>query len=168
MKKIIKMLIMSCLIITCLIPNVAFASVGNNQLQDWEDISLTEEEFNKILSMNPNNKIEPCASNLITGSSISISKSGNSLIIAGITKGSADVTECGFKKVTIQRRKNSSSSWSNYKTYENLYNKSDYYRLSKKITVASGYQYRVTCTHYAKKNILSTQKIDKTSNTITF
>ena len=40
--------------------------------------------------------------------------------------------------------------------------------ISKSLTVTSGYQYRVTCTHYAKKSLLSTQKINNTSNTVTF
>ena len=167
MKKLIRLFIISCLIITCLIPNVAFASVETKQV-DWEDIALSDKEFNEILSMNPNNNIQPLATGLITYSSIGISKSGSTLIIAGITKGSSEVTQCGFKKVTIERRKNSSSGWSSYLTYENLYIDGRSYQLSKRVAVPTGYQYRVSCTHYAKKNILSTQKIDKTSNILTF
>ena len=54
-----------------------------------------------------------------------------------------------------------------YKTYDDLYTDGHTYILSKSIAVASGYQYRVTCTHYAKKNLFSTQKINNVSNVVT-
>lgn len=166
MKKIIRFLVLSCLIATCLIPNVAFAAVGTSQ-PEWQDVTLTDEEFDAILSLNPNNEITPYATGLIIGKDIAISKNGNTLTIAGETRGSSNVTKCGFKEVTIQRRKNASSSWSDYQTYKDLYRESTSYKLTKIVTVPSGYQYRVTCTHYAKKNIFSTQKIDNTSNIVT-
>lgn len=166
MKKIIRLLILSCLIATCLIPNVAFAAVGTSQ-PEWQDVTLTDEEFDAILSLNPNNEITPYATGLITGKNIAISKSGTVLTIIGITEGSSEVKKCGFSEVTIQRRKNASSSWSDYQTYKDLCRESRSYQLTKKVTVPSGYQYRVTCTHYAKKNIFSTQKIDNTSNIVT-
>ena len=40
-----------------------------------------------------------------------------------------------------------------YKTYEDLYIDDVAYILTKSLTVPTGYQYRVTCIHYAKKNI---------------
>lgn len=167
MKKLFSLIIVGCLIFTLFIPINVFAAVGGESTE-WKDIVLSNEEFEKILSNNPNNKIMPFASGLIDSYSIAISKNGKTLIIAGKTKGSSEVTKCGFTKVTIQRRTNSSASWSNYKTYTDLYSESRSYNLAKSITVLTGYQYRVTCTHYAKKNILSTQKIDNTSNTLTF
>ncbi len=167
MKKIIRLIITGCLMLTLLIPNVAFAAVGGEQTE-WEDIYLSDEEFDEVLSNNPNNEIMLLSSGLISDRKISIKKSGNSLIIAGLTQGSAEVSKCGFTKVTIQRRANSNASWSNYKTYNDLYSNTRTYNLSKSIAVTSGYQYRVTCTHYAKKNLLSTEKINNTSNTLTF
>lgn len=88
--------------------------------------------------------------------------------ISGYTQGSDEVIKCGFTKVVIQRRASTSASWSNYKTLNDLYSSSDYYRLSKSIPVNYGYQYRVTATHYAKKSLLSTQKIDSTTGYLTF
>lgn len=167
MKKIIRLIITSCLLLSLFIPTVAFAAVNGEQA-DWNDIALSTEEFNVILASNTENSAVPYATGLINKCSIAISKSGNSLIIVGLTQGSTEVVKCGFTKVTIQRRANSSSSWSNYKTYTDLYIDGRIYNLSKSITVSSGYQYRVTCTHYAKKSLLSTQKIDNTSNTLTF
>lgn len=167
MRKIISVMLSICFLFSLLIPNSAFASVENGQ-GDWQDIYLSEEEFNEILANNPNNDIRPLASGLIDAYSIGISKNGNTLIIAGKTSGVTGVIKCGFTKVTIQRRKDSSSSWTDFKVYEDLYNDAGIYALSKSYIVISGYEYRVTCTHYAKKNLLSVQKIDNTSNTIKF
>lgn len=138
---------------------MAFAAVGGEEAE-WQDIVLSDEEFEEILSNNPDNQITPLSSDLINRHSIAIQKNGNCLIIAGTTYGSSEVS--------IQRRSNSSASWSNYQTYSDLYNNSHQYILSKSISVPSGYQYRVTCTHYAKKNLVSTQKINGTSNILTF
>lgn len=167
MKKIIRLIITVCLMLTLLIPNVVFAAVGGEQT-DWKDIYLSDEETKEILDLNPENQIITMASGLIREHKLSISKSGNSLIIVGRTSGANGVSKCGFTKITIQRRNNSSASWSNYKTYNDLYNNSAYYSLSKSLSVTSGYQYRVIGTHYAKKSIINTQKVNNTSNTLTF
>lgn len=167
MKKILKLTVISLLLFSFFVPYTAFAEVSGTDAE-WQDIELSEEEFNAILENNPDNDITPYTSGLITSYVISIGKSGSNLIIAGKTNCTISVVKCGFTKVTIQQRKNSSSSWSNYKSYTDLYADSRVYNLSKTLTVPSGYQYRVTCTHYAKKNIFSTESISNTSNTVTF
>lgn len=167
MKRIISVALSICFLFSLFIPNTAFASTKEGA-GDWQDIYLSEEEFNEILSNNPNNDIRPLASGLINSYSIGISKNGNTLIIVGKTFGITGVIKSGFTKVTIQRRKDSSSSWSDYKIYEDLYSDSSLYNLAKSYIVISGYEYRVTCTHYAKKNIFSVEKINNTSNTIKF
>lgn len=167
MKKIFSLIIIGCLFFTLFIPTNVFAAVGGEQTE-WQDIVLSDEEFEKILSNNPDNNIMPYTSGLIDSCSIAISKSGSKLIIAGKTSCESSVTKCGFTKVIVQRRSSSSASWSNYQTYNDLYKDARTYTLSKSLSVPSGYQYRVICTHYAKKNIFSTQKIDNTSNTIKF
>lgn len=168
MKKVLKLMVISFLLFIFLVPYTAFAEIGGTDAE-WQDIALSEEEFNAILENNPDNSITPYTSGLITLYRIAISKSGtNNLIIAGQTNCSTGVVRSGFTVVTIQQRKNSSSSWSEYKSYTDLYTDSRVYNLSKTIAVPSGYQYRVTCKHYAKKNIFSTEKISNTSNTVTF
>ena len=113
--------------------------------------------------------ISPYSTGLISGCDIRIAKQGSTtLLISGYTNGSSEVVKCGFTKVVIQRKKSSSTSWSNYKTYKDLYSNSTKYKLSKSITVEKGYQYRVTATHYAKKSLLSTKKIDSTTGSLTF
>ena len=166
MKKIFMSVIIFTLLVSLLLPTVAFAA-DDSQLAEWQDISLSEQEINDILALNPNNDTSTCASNLINRYSIAISKNGSNLIIVGNTIGIPEVKKSGFKEVVIQQRKSSSDSWSTYTKYTDLYIEDNAYTLSKSITVPSGYQYRVTCVHYAKKSLLSTEKINNTSNTVT-
>ncbi len=166
MKRIIKTLFVFSLLFVLLTPQIAYAS-DNTDTPEWIDISISESEFKAILENNTNNQISKRSNGLIDTYSIAVSKSDSNLIIVGRTACISDVTKCGFKEVTIQRRKNSSSSWSNYKTYDDLYTNGHAYTLNKSIAVTRGYQYRVTCTHYAKKNLFSTQKIDNVSNVVT-
>lgn len=133
---------------------------------DWQDVILTQEQFEEIISQNPDNQINSRTSGLILMYAISMSASGNNLLIAGKTICSTDVVKSGFTVVTIKRRTVSSASWTTYKTYEDIYNSSSSCFLSKSITVPSGYQYRVYCTHYAKKNLFSREKIDNASNVL--
>lgn len=167
MKKIYRLIIVGCLIFTLFIPTNVLAAVTEKQTE-WQDIVLSEEEFDEILSNNPNNNISVYKSGLIDSYSIGISKNGNNLIIAGKTNCTSNVTKCGFTKVIVQRRSSNRESWRNYQTYKDLYKSARTYALSKKLSVSSGYQYRVICTHYAKVNVFSTEKIDNTSNTIKF
>lgn len=166
MKKFLKLMLISLLIFTFLIPYTAFAET-EEAIPEWQDIELTEEEFNALLANNPDNALSTYTTGLIIRYAISLSKSGEYLIITGLTNGTGEVVKCGFTKVTLQRRKDSNSSWENYVSYSGLYNDTRTYNLSKTLAVPSGYQYRVTCTHYAKKSFFSTEKINNTSNTVT-
>lgn len=168
MKKALFSIISLILVIFTIVPT-AFAQTAKQP--EWQDLVLSQEEFNAILA---NNTIHTAdedsrASDLINFWSIAISKSGtNTLNIAGATTGTHEVVKSGFKEVVVQRRASSSASWSDYVTYEDLYWDAGSYNLAKSLTVPTGYQYRVTCIHYAKKNIFSIQKIDNESNIIQF
>lgn len=151
----------------------SFIALANDNEPDWVDIEMTQEEFDSILALNEQSNSSSMsgqsntqATNLIFAYSIAVSGSGTTLKIAGKTNCNPDVVKCGFSIITIQRRTSSTASWTTYKTYEDLYNNTFSYALAKSITVASNYQYRITCTHYAKKNLLSTQKINNTSNVV--
>ena len=162
MKKYLSIILSAIIAITCLIPFTAFAEDNTEY-----DAEFTQAEFESLEHVYAVS-IQPYSSGLITDYRLGIAKSGNNLQISGYTQGSDEVIKCGFTKVTIQRRTSSSGSWSNYKTLNDLYSNSDYYKLSKSLTVDKGYQYRVTATHYAKKSLLSTQKIDSTTGYLTF
>lgn len=168
MKKAFLSVVSVVMVMFTLVPT-AFAQ--NEQLPEWQDMVLTQEEFNAILANNTNYTVneENRASDLIMLWAIAISKSGtNTLNIAGKTTGAGDVVKSGFKEVVVQRRASSSAAWTDYLTYEDIYIDQFAYVLGKSLTVPTGYQYRVTCIHYAKKNIFSVQKIDNVSNVIQF
>lgn len=162
MKKIISIVIATIITITCMIPLTAFAADNSE-----DDSYFTQEEF-EALEHTYAISVTPYSTGLITDKNLGIAKDGTILKITGLTKGSNDVVKCGFTKVVVQRKKASDSSWSNYKTYNDLYSESTEYKLNKSLTVDKGYQYRVTATHYAKKSLLSTQKIDSTTGYLTF
>ncbi len=106
------------------------------------------------------------ASGLINMYSLGLSKTGNTLNISGSTRCSVDVVKCGFKNLVIQRRKTSADSWKEYYDYGNAYTESTVASLSTTLVVESGYQYRISCKHYAKKSLLVTQSISNTSNIV--
>lgn len=162
MKKALSIILSAVIAFTYLIPFTVFAANGTE-----DDVYYTQEEF-ELLEHTYATYSQSRATGLITSKNLGIGKSGTNLIISGYTQGSSEVKKCGFTKVIIQRKKSSETSWSDYKTYEDLYSESNYYKLSKSVTVTSGYQYRVTATHYAKKSVLSTQKIDATTGSLSF
>ena len=168
MKKLLLAAISIVMVIVTLVPT---ALAVNEQIPEWQNSLMTEEEFNAILADNTiyTTDENTRANNLIHAYAIAISKSGtNTLNIAGKTTGTYDVVKSGFKEVVIQRRVNSSSDWSDYIVYKDIYIDQVAYVLSKVVTVTTGYQYRVTCVHYAKKNFFSVQKIDNVSSIIQF
>lgn len=165
--KVISMVLSVVAMITCILPTTAFAANSNI---NTDDVIFTEAEFE---ALNPiyaeyEESSKARATGLITKKNIGIAKNGSALVISGYTYGTSDVEKAGFKEVVIERRKNSSSSWSEYKVYENLYSSSAKYTLSKSVTVPSGYQYRVTAVHYAKASLFSTQKVEGVSGYISF
>lgn len=162
MRKIIAILLFSLVFVSTIMPTIAFAA---NNTED--NAYFTQEDFESdehIYAVYPQTR----ATGLIIGKNLGISKSGTTLKITGYTTGSTDVVKCGFKEVVVQRRASTSASWSDYKTYEDLYSESTKYTLNKSLTVSTGYQYRVTAIHYAKKSLLSTQKIEVSTGYLTF
>lgn len=162
MRKYISTFLAIIMIVTCFIPLTAFAAD-----ETVDDSYFTQEEFESFEHTYAIG-ITPYATGLILNKSLGIAKNGTTLKITGLTQCSGEVKKCGFTKVVVQRKKSTESSWSNYKTYKDLYSESYNYSLSKSLTVDKGYQYRVTATHYAKKSLFSTQKEDSTTGYLTF
>lgn len=162
MKKFLSVFLTILMAICCLTPSYAFAA-SNSEF----DSEFTQQEF-ESLEHTYAVSIQTYSSGLIVDKNLGIAKSNNNLLITGFTSGNSSVVKCGFTKVIVQRRASSSASWSNYKTFDDLYSESNYYKLSKSLPVDKGYQYRVTATHYAKKSLLSTQKIDATTGYLSF
>lgn len=126
--------------------------------------SFATDNTNK--SINTTENSQERATGLITNYSISATLTGTTLNISGKTIGSSSVVKCGFKSVIVERRSSDSSDWEEYTEYSDLYSDSTSYTLTEQLTVSSSYQYRVTCVHYAKKNIFSVEKIENVSNIV--
>ncbi len=105
-------------------------------------------------------------SGLIATYYIAIEGSGTNLKIGAKIVCKTEVVKCGFKEIVIQRRKSSTDSWADYFSYEEIYADRSSHAYAKTVTITSGYQYRATCKFYAKKNLLSTQTLSATSNTV--
>ena len=161
MKKYLSIILSIFMAICCLVPYTVLAS--NTE----DDIVIKKTEFEK-LEHTYAEYVETRATDLIVNKNLGIAKSGSSLVISGSTTGTSSVIKCGFTKVTIQQRKRSSDNWINYKSYNDLYSDSNTYTLGKKVSVPSGYQYRVTAIHYAKQSMCSTQKIEASTTYLQF
>ena len=166
MKKFFKTALIVVLCMIIVLPVNSFAAGGENV--QWYNIDLAENEIQRILDLNPQNNASTRASDLILFYNVGIDKDGTNLNLVAKLTCDVDVVKCGFKKIVIQRRTNANVAWSTYLTYEDLYYDDFAYTIARRIAVTTGYQYRAVCTFYAKKNILSTQKIELTSNVVTY
>lgn len=173
MKKFLSIFLAAIMLI-CSVPMAAYADepqpfdIGGEDVNDgWEELDLTDEEIDEILALNTQNNIQPMATGLIVSYNIAVAHDGSTLKIVAKTIGSYEVVKAGFTKIVVQRRLGAAYSWSNYSTTNDIYRDSNSYTYAVGKTVATGYQYRATCVHYAKKNILSVQKINNTSNVTT-
>lgn len=107
------------------------------------------------------------ATGLIVLYDLSLSRTGTILNITGNTSCIGSVVKCGFKDLMVQRRKTSSDSWKDYFDIGDVYANTVAANLDMDVSVASGYQYRITCKHYAKKSLLSVETISNVSNIAT-
>lgn len=120
-----------------------------------------------ISEFKDSNENDSRATGLIQAYSLGLSKSGTTLYLTGHTTCDSSVVKCGFKNLVVERRKSSSYSWSEYYDYGNVYIDTHGANLNTSLVVASGYQYRISCKHYAKKSLLVTQTISNTSGIVT-
>ncbi|MCM1363627.1 MAG: hypothetical protein NC122_08655 [Faecalibacterium sp.] len=162
MKKIISVLLTLLTIISCVCSFTANAATD-----DKDNVAFTNEYFESLNHVYAED-IQPMATGLITAKRFGIAKDGTKLVMTGHTICSNEVVKCGFSKIVIERKLASETKWSTYTTYKDLCASSNIYNLSKSITVEKGYQYRATATHYAKKSLLSTQKITSSTGSLTF
>ncbi len=162
MKKISVLFMTFVMIIVCMSPVNVFAGDATE-----DDFYISDEEFEMLEHIDAVYEDETRATGLIIAKYLGIAKEDNTFIIKGYTKCIPDVVKCGFKTLLIQRRRNSSSAWEDYKEYNSLYIDGHYYSLTKRNTVMRTYQYRVKATHYAKKSLFSTQKIEITTGYLT-
>ena len=163
MKKIIKFTLIFSLILINVFPMHAFAT---EKAPQWEDAEFSEEELAAIYALGTELELNERATGLITSGSIAVGNSGTTLLIVGRLTCTTEVKKCGFKEVVVQKRTTANGDWVNIFTYEDLYADTSTYVMQKSLGVVAGYDYRVTCIYYAKKNIFSVQKIEAVSNIV--
>lgn len=161
MKRLVSLLLSAIVLFTCCVFQTS-AINEENFVPYVIDFSLTSSAFEKESGVSENR-----ASGLILIYGVEISVTGTSLKIIAQTYCDDSVVKSGFKNFVVQRKKPSSTVWSDYYDYGDLYNSSYSATLSTTLAVESGYEYRVTCKHYAKKSLLVTQSISNTSNIVT-
>jgi len=162
-KKIIKFTLIFSLILINVFPIHAFAT---EKVPLWEDAEFSEEELAELYSLGTEFVANERATGLIQHGRIAVSNSGTTLLILGEVYCTTEVKKCGFKEIVVQKRTTANGEWVNIFTYEDLYVDSDVYGVQKTLGVVAGYDYRVTCIYYAKKNIFSVQKIEAVSNIV--
>lgn len=157
MKRIIVLVLCLCLTIS----SVCIAAA--------EGIESSNSEYEIINAENSSSSSGTRATGLIRSYSLYIEREGSTLLkIYGVTSCDIGVIRCGFKGLKVQRRLNSSSSWTTYHDYGNDYHDGDFYAIGFGLNVEPGYQYRLVCKHYAKKNILSVETISNQTGYIEF
>ncbi len=161
MKRFISLVLCAILILTCCVfqTNAVDEEETVPYIVDFSLISPVYEAESETA--------ENRASGLITYIKLNLSVSGTNLKVVAETRATSDVVKCGFKNLVVQRRKNSSYSWSECYDFGNVYVETNAASLSTTLSVASGYQYRLSCKHYAKKSLLVTQSISNTSGIVT-
>lgn len=152
MKRILLLALSVIMLMTCFVPNTV----------------LADEETAIAGSADTQSVVETYASGLIINRELTISKNGSKLIVYALTDCISSVKKCGFTEVIIQRKKPTATRWEDHKVYLDTYTDGSTLVFGKTVTLNSGYQYRATAVHYAKKSIFSTQKVSSTTGALSF
>lgn len=162
MKKLISLFLA---VLFCALP--VFTAFAAEEEPARGDYYISEADFEKLEYVSSEDEgIAPYASGLITQKGLKLAVDGNNLVIQGYTTGTTEVKKCGFTYITLQRYEN--GAWKDYVKFEDIYTESNYCYTTKYVAAAHGYSYRVTAKHYAKKSLLSTEKIEATTSSIWF
>lgn len=162
MKRRIKSVLIIILCFISVFSSQAFA-LEKNDIEVC-DVVLSQKEINEILALGNTYTADERASGLIISATAAINDDYKLLQFVGTINCISDVVKCGFEDIVVQRRASSSSAWTDYYTFDDSYSDFHIHTAIKAVTTVTGYEYRVTCTLYAKKNIFSVQRIDMVSN----
>ena len=157
MRRLVSLMLCVIMILSCCIVQTSAVAEVNLKPYIARTLVVNEVEMGKT---------ENRASGLITSYNLDLSVSGSTLNIRAGTYCIPDVVKCGFKNLVVQRRLATSATWSDYYDYGNLYNETYGASITTTHVVPSGYQYRLSCKHYAKKSLLVKQSVSNTSNVV--
>lgn len=104
---------------------------------------------------------------LISNRFLSISKSGNNILITAYTYSNAIMSWIGIQNISIERSSDN-VHWTEESNLGSMYtfNSSSYTITNYNVIVNGGYYYRVSLKHYADNGYGTTQTVDNTSNTV--
>lgn len=135
-----------------------FAS-DNSHIYEKKDVIL----FNGI-ETNTDNSTR--VTGLIGSYYIGVARHGDYMHLVAKVNCIPDVTKCGFKEIIVYRKVTGTTNWTFVRSYEDLYYNGCSHSVEIELQILPNFDYRATCIHYAKKNILMTQTIDDYSNVI--
>lgn len=161
MKRLFSLLLCAIVLFTCCVFQTG-AVDEENFVPYVIDFSLSSPVYENVGVSS-----EPRVSGLIFSYYIDLTATGTTLRIRAETLCNAEVVKSGFKNFVLQRKKADKTIWTDYYDYGDLFSNSYAASVNTTLEVSSGYQYRVTCKHYAKKSLLVTETISNTSNIIT-
>jgi len=117
-----------------------------------------------IVNLNAENSTR--VTGLVDSYYIGIARHGDYMHLVAKVYCIADVVKCGFKEIVIYRKVTGTTNWTFVRRYEDLYYDGCTHSVGIELQILPNFDYRATCVHYAKKNILMTQTIDDYSNVI--
>ncbi len=162
MRKRLKSVFILVLCFICIYSFQSFAFEKNDI--EVSNIVLSQEEINEILALGNTYTPEERATGMIISATAAINDNYKLLQFVGTILCKPEVVKCGFENIVVQRRVSSSSSWTHYYTFDDSLEESNAHTAIKAVTTNTGYEYRVVCNLYAKKNIFSVERIDMVSN----
>lgn len=163
MKKIIS--VISIVLVIFSIFN--FSAFAVETIDETTGVIMTEEVVEQAEGIYNNTNNNARATGLIEQNTLTLSETSTQLIIYAETKGSTEVSKCGFTYIKLQILDN--GVWTDCAgyCYEDLYSNSNTYTFSKTISPAKGEIYRVICEHYAEKKTLLVFSSDETIYNVT-
>lgn len=132
-----------------------FATTNSNIFENKDIILFNEFEENTTR-----------VTGLIGSYYIGISRDGDYMNLLAKINCIPDVVKCGFKEIKIYRKVTGTTNWTFVRSYEDIYYDGCGHTFATSLQILPNFDYRATCIHYAKKNILMTQTIDDYSNVI--
>lgn len=163
MKKTVSLLLALCMMLFLSVQSLAATAVSEDEV-----LEVAYGKFNTPTGTTA----EPLATGLIIDKKLFLAKTSTQLLISAKTKGSADVTKCGFTYIKLQRLLN--GQWTDYTTYcySDVYTNDIVKDFSVAANAPKGYTYRVICEHYAEKPRLaiftSSEKIYNETTSLSF
>ncbi len=156
MKKILELVFVFFMCFTLLFSVEAQAYETSDRQE--QALILSQSEIDEILAKGNSYTANERASGLIYMVRVAINDDYVMLQFVGDISCASTVVKCGFEDIIVQRRASSSSSWQKYHQFDDDISEATNHLTIKAVTTNPGYEYRVKCTAYAKKNILSVQK----------